>query len=90
MKSLVLELPQEVLDLLGSEEEARREAKMALVMDLVRRRRMSRAKAAEVLGLPLVDFAQLIAEYEIPWFDYSAEDLESDLQALRSKAARTQ
>jgi predicted HTH domain antitoxin len=90
MKSLVLELPQEILDLLGSEEDARREAKMALVMDLVRRRRMSRAKAAEVLGLPLVDFAKLIAEYDVPWFDYSAEDLESDLQALRSKTARAQ
>ena len=75
---------------MGSEEDARREAKMALVMDLVRRRRMSRAKAAEVLGLPLVDFAKLIAEYDVPWFDYSAEDLESDLQALRSKTARAQ
>jgi predicted HTH domain antitoxin len=90
MKSLVLELPQEVLDLLGSEEEARREAKMALVLDLVRRRRVSRAKAAEVLGLPLADFPKLIAEYEIPWFDYSADELESDLQALRSKPDRAQ
>ena len=90
MKSIVVELPKEVLELLGSEEEARREAKIALVLDLVRRGRMSRVKAAELLGFTLTDFPQLLAEYGIPWFDYSAEDLEHDLESFRSKATREQ
>lgn len=85
MKALTLELPAELLDLLGSEEEAKREAKVALVFDLVRRGRLSRAKAAELLEVPLADLPGLLAQYRIPWFDYSPEDLQRDLQALRGR-----
>lgn len=86
MKTVTLELPTELLELLGSEEEAKREAKLALVFDLVRRGRVSRAKAAELLGVPLAEFPSLLAEYGIPWFDYSNEDLGRDLESLRLKA----
>ena len=86
MKTVTLDLPPELLELLGSEEEAKREAKLALVFDLVRRGRVSRAKAAELLGMSLAKLPALLAEYDIPWFDYSADDLERDLESL--KAAR--
>ncbi len=82
MKHVTIELPPELLELLGSEEEARREAKVALVLDLVRRDKLSRAKAAELLEISLWDFPALLAQYRIPWFDYSAEDLQRDLQTL--------
>lgn len=85
MKSVTIELPPELLQLLGSEEEAKREAKLALVLDLVRRGRLSRAKAAELLGLSLWDFPSLLAQYRIPWFDYSPEDLQQDLKRGRSQ-----
>jgi predicted HTH domain antitoxin len=88
MKTVTLELPTELLELLGSEEEAKREAKLALVFDLVRRGRVSRAKAAELLGIPLTQFPALLAEYGIPWFDYSTEDVERDLESLRSARQR--
>src|SRR3990167_5879460 len=84
MKAVTIELPPEVLQFLGSEEEARREAKVALVLDLVRRGRISRAKAAELLQMSLWDLPALLAQYRIPWFDYSPEDLRRDLAALRS------
>ncbi len=83
MKAVTIELPPELLKLLGSEEEAKREAKMALVLDLVRRGKVSRVKAAELLGLSLEDLPGLLAQYRIPWFDYSPEDLQHDLQRLR-------
>ncbi|MBI4608230.1 MAG: UPF0175 family protein [Candidatus Rokubacteria bacterium] len=82
MKPVTLELPPELVEILGSEEEARRGAKVALVLDLVRRGKLSRAKAAELLGISLWDLPNLLAQYQIPWFDYSAEDLQRDLQAL--------
>lgn len=82
MKPLTIELPPELLELLGSEEEARREAKVALVLDLVRRDKLSRAKAAELLEISLWDLPALLAQYRIPWFDYSAEDLQRDLRTL--------
>jgi len=84
MKAVTIELPPEVLRFLGSEEEAGREAKVALVLDLVRRGRISRAKAAELLQMSLWDLPALLAQYRIPWFDYSPEDLRRDLAALRS------
>lgn len=84
MKRFTVELPPELVELLGSEEEAKRDAKVAVVLDLVRRGRVSRARAAELLGLTLWDLPALLAEYRMPWFDYSPEDLEQDLEALRA------
>jgi predicted HTH domain antitoxin len=84
--TLTIEIPAELARLLGSEEEAKREAKTALVLDLVRKGKISRAKAAELLQLPLWELPALLARYRIPWFDYSKEELENDLQSLRSKA----
>lgn len=83
MKTVTIELPPELLQLLGTEEEARRETKVALVLDLVRRGKLSRAKAAELLDLSLRELPGLLAQYRIPWFDYSAKDLRQDLRRLR-------
>jgi len=81
MKALTIELPPELLQLPGTEEEAKREAKTALVLDLVRRGKISRAKTADLLQLSLWDLPALLARYHIPWFDYCAEDLRKDLSA---------
>lgn len=88
MRAVILELSPELLDLLGTEEDAKREAKTALVLDLVRRGKLSRTKAAELLGIGLWDLPGLLAEYRIPWFDYSQEDLHRDLRALRAGEAK--
>ncbi len=85
MKTLTIELPLELLQLLGSEEEAKRETKIALILELVRSGKVSRAKAAELLGIPLADFPTMLAQYHIPWFDYTPEQLEQDLDKLRAK-----
>jgi predicted HTH domain antitoxin len=84
MRGLTVELPPELVELLGSEEDAKRDAKVAVVLDLVRRGRVSRARAAELLGLSLWDLPALLAEYRMPWFDYSPEDLARDIETLRS------
>jgi len=85
MGAVTIELPAELLALLGSEEEAKRGAKVALVLDLVRRGKVSRAKAAELLQMPLGDLPELLAQYQIPWFDYPPEDLSRDLENLRQR-----
>ena len=84
--TVTIELPAELERLLGTEEEAKREAKIALVLELVRRGKISRAKAAEILQVSLWDLPSFLAQYRIPWFDYSPEEIEKDLQSLRSKA----
>lgn len=83
MKTVTIEVPPELARLLGSEDEVKREGKVALVLDLVRLGRISRAKAAELLEMPLSDLPALLARYRIPWFDYSVEEMERDLRSLR-------
>ncbi len=83
MKTITIEIPDEIINLLGSEEEAVKEAKEALVLDLVRRGKVSKGKAAELVGISLWDLPDLLAKYRIPWFDYSKEELQRDLDRLK-------
>ena len=78
------DIPTELLQVIGTEDDARREAKTALILDLVRRGKVSRARAAEFLEISLADFPAILAQYRIPWFDYSAETLHEDLRTLAS------
>ena len=84
MKSLTIEISPELGACLGSEEEAKREIYQALIMDLLRQDKVSRAKAAELLNIPLGEFPQYLARYRIPWMDYTQEDLEEDQKTLNN------
>jgi predicted HTH domain antitoxin len=83
MKSIEILVPEEIVNLLGSEDAVRQEAREAFIFDLVRRGKVSKGKAAELLGISLWDLPDLIAQYQMPWFSYSQEELERDLEALR-------
>lgn len=83
-RSISIEVPDELLELLGSEEEIGKEAKRSLVLGLVRRGMISRGKAAELLGLNLWDLPAFLSEYRIPWFDYSIKQMEEDVATLRN------
>lgn len=85
---LTIDLPDELLQVLGGEDDARREAKTALILDLVRRGKISRARAAEFLKISLWDLPKLLSQYQIPWFDYSAETLREDLKTMASHPPR--
>jgi predicted HTH domain antitoxin len=83
MKSIEILVPEEIVNLLGSEDAVRKEAREAFILDLVRRGKVSKGKAAELLGISLWELPDLIAQYQMPWFSYSQEELERDLAALR-------
>jgi predicted HTH domain antitoxin len=84
MKSIEILVPEEIVNLLGSEEAVRQEAREAFILDLVRRGKVSKGKAAELLGISLWTLPDLIAQYQMPWFSYSQEELEKDLETLRT------
>jgi len=83
VKIIEIAVPEEIIALLGSEDAARKEAQEAFVLDLVRRGKISKGKAAELLGISLWDLPGLMAQYQIPWFSYQSEELERDLDTLR-------
>ena len=80
--TITMEVSDEFMKLLGSEEEIGKEANQALVMDMVRKGKISKSKAAELLGISLWDLPELLSRYEIPWFTYSKEQMEADMAAL--------
>lgn len=88
-RTITIEVSDELIELLGSEEEIGKKANQALVMDLIRRGKISKSKAAELLGISLWDLPELLSEYEIPWFTYSKEQMEADMEALRKWSAMT-
>jgi predicted HTH domain antitoxin len=85
IKLLHVEIPPELRACLGSEEEATHEVHQALVMDLLRQGKLSRAKAAELLHVPLEEFPNLLSQYRIPWFDATLKDLEEDEKTLENQ-----
>lgn len=85
MRTVQIEVPEEIVRLIGSEQKVQAEAKEALLLNLVRKGQISRSKAAELLGISLWDLPQVLARYEIPWFHYSKEDVGADLETLRMR-----
>lgn len=63
------------------------EMRRALAISLFQRRLFSIGKAAEVADLPLAKFMDLLVESGIPIVEYTEEDLEEDMAALK-KACR--
>ena len=82
MKIIEIAVPKEIIDLLGSEDAAKKEAQEAFILDLVRRSKISKGKAAELLGINLWNLPDLVAQYQLPWFSYPPEELEKDLETL--------
>lgn len=85
MSTVRIELPPEIVDIYGSEAGARRGAKVAVVLDLVRQGKLSRQKGAELLSLSPTQLRELLSQYRIPWFDYSDEELQEDLRTLQAE-----
>ena len=74
-----MELPDDLFAQLRNEEiEAK--VKEALVMELLREHRLSQEKASEILGLDRHELLNLMAKYQVPVIDLTAEELKSELQ----------
>lgn len=58
MGKLTIDISDELLKLFPSKKEAKSEARQAMVFDLVRRGKISKGKAAELLGNKSLGFAR--------------------------------
>jgi predicted HTH domain antitoxin len=83
MTRLEVPVPDELLELLGSEEAAREYLRRAAVLDLVKREAISQGRAAELLGMSLWDFRDLIAESDIPVVSLAEAELDEGHQNLK-------
>jgi predicted HTH domain antitoxin len=84
---LEIEIPEEVLSCFGSSEDAATKVKEAAVLELLRQKKISQGKAAQLLGMNRWEFYDLMAEHNIPMIDLSPEELKEGTANLR-KAVR--
>ncbi|HLF88297.1 MAG TPA: UPF0175 family protein [Anaerolineales bacterium] len=66
-----------------TEKEASEEMLRAFVLSLYRRDKISSGKAAGLLGMHRLDFIRLLADEGIPYLEYTPEELDADVQALK-------
>jgi len=83
MVTVTVELPDELVDLLGSLESLAIQTRQALVLDLLRQGRISQGKAATLLGITRWDILELMARHQIVSGPLTAEEVERDVEAAR-------
>jgi len=84
-----LELPEELLSALGATPQQKvKKVKEALVLYLLRQKKLSQGKAAELLKISRSDLFELMAQQEIPAADLSGEELEEGLANLRGALSK--
>jgi predicted HTH domain antitoxin len=74
-------LPDQVFDETFKEEDFLTKVKEEAVLALIREKKISPGKGAEILGLHLSDLVKLMAEEGIPYFTQSVRD-PSDIDRL--------
>jgi len=53
------------------------------IISLYRQDRISSGKAANLLGIHRLTFIRMLAEEDIPYLDYTSEELEHEVEAVR-------
>jgi hypothetical protein len=81
--TVTLELPDELVELLGSPEAVSARAREALVLDLLREAAISQGFAARMLGITRWDILDLMACHCIPSGPETAEEMRRDIEAAR-------
>lgn len=82
-RTIELELPEDLVALLGSPEAAASKAKEALVLELLREARVSQGQAAQLLGLTRWDVLDLMARHQIPSGPETAEEMRQEIENVR-------
>jgi predicted HTH domain antitoxin len=82
-RTLTLELPEEIVALLGSPEGAAAKARETLVIELLREARIGQGLAAELLGLTRGEILDLMMQRRIPAGPETAEEAGREIEELR-------
>lgn len=83
MTTVTIELPRELLEELGSDAEIAVRARTALILDLLKDARISRGKAAQLLGMSHWDLIPLMGRLHIESGPQTAEEVQEELDAIR-------
>ena len=83
MKTVTLELPDELLDLAGFKtEHLSQETLKLIVLELFREEVISLGKAAELCGLSIAEFMEFAASRRVP-LHYGEQELQQDREQFK-------
>ena len=82
-KTITLDLPEELVTLLGPSENLPRRVLEALVLDLLREADISQGKAAHLLGLTRYDILDLMVLHKIPSGPATAKEMRQEIENAR-------
>ncbi len=81
-RTLIVELPEAVVALLGTPEEAAAKARTALILQMLREAQISQGKAAELLGISRWDILDIMAAQHIESGPETAEEMRKELEVV--------
>lgn len=82
MKRMTFEYPDDLeLAVQTTPEEMQAQIRLMAALKMFELGKLSSGKAAELAGLSRVEFFEACGRYQIPLFNYSAEELEAELEA---------
>jgi predicted HTH domain antitoxin len=82
-QTLTLELPEEIVQLLGPPELASAKARELVVLELLRAAKISQGKAAQLLGLSRREMMPRRVELQIPSGPLTAEEARQEIEDAR-------
>jgi DNA-binding NtrC family response regulator len=82
-RTLTLELPEEIAELLGPPEAAAAKAREMVVLELLREARIGQSMAAQLLGISRAELLDRMAEQRIPSGPETAEEAQREIEEMR-------
>lgn len=80
MKTIQLSLPDEIfISMRETPDELSKEILIVAAAKLYELSKLSSGRASKLAGIPRVSFLQLLAQYNVPIFDLTMDELEQDL-----------
>jgi predicted HTH domain antitoxin len=83
LQSVTVELPEEIMSLLGEDQPAPEAARDAIVLSLLRKAKISQGKAAELLGISMWEMLDLVIEQDIPTGPQTADEIDQEVDVIR-------
>jgi predicted HTH domain antitoxin len=86
LQSVTVDLPEEIVALLGSDQPPSEAARKAIILSLLREAKISQGKAAELLGISMWEMMDLIVEQDIQTGPQTAEEIDEEIATARCLA----
>lgn len=84
-----IEFSEDILiSLKESKQEFIQNVKLYAATELYKRKKLSLGKAAELVGMPRLEFADLLSKDQIPVLDLSAQELKREIASAKERASK--